>query len=210
MKSDIKHEIKNHLNLIALASQEVEYFSQQIALALDSPKEIFSLNEMVSAIEENSSRILIKIQELHKALRQLNFCSENNVLINEKLRSFGGDENKKTVLLVDDENYVLESYKGFISKQGFRVFTSNDGIGAIELYKQYNPDYVFLDYRLPDLDGAEVFKRIKDFDSQASIYFISGSNEIKSQVMKLGAQGFIEKPVNMNEFIILLKSLKTN
>jgi len=210
MKNDIKHEIKNYLNLIVLASQEVEYLSQQIALGLDSSKEISSLNEMVLSIEENSSRISIKIKELHTALEQLNFCSENKVLINERLKSFSDNKNKKTVLLVDDENYVLESYKGFISKQGFKVFTSNDGINAVKIYKKYKPDYVFLDYRLPDLDGAEVFKRIKDLDNQAKIYFISGSSEIKFQVMKLGAQGFFEKPVDMKEFGILLKTLKNN
>lgn len=105
----------------------------------------------------------------------------------------------RTVLLVDDDDFIREHLARALAISQVKVITAANGSAAIKLYGEHKPDCVFLDIKLPDFDGIEVFKRLQGLDSKVRAYFLSGSMDTMSdsQAKKIGALGFLAKPVDI-------------
>jgi len=118
---------------------------------------------------------------------------------------------KEKILIVDDEESILESLSGALEDEGYRTISARNGIDALEIFGRELPDITFLDIWMPDMDGLEVLRRLKDQDPDGVIIMISGHGTIASAVkaVKSGAFDFIEKPLNMDEILLSLeKSLE--
>lgn len=116
------------------------------------------------------------------------------------------------VLIVDDEMIVRNSLQRIITSYGHETFLAENGEGAIEQLRAHKPDIVFLDYRLPDLDGLEVLKRIKEEREEALVVVFSAYGTFRTVVdaMKLGAFDYLQKPYQNEEVtVILMKANKT-
>lgn len=115
----------------------------------------------------------------------------------------------RKILLVDDADILRESLSAALEKRGSTVFQAATGNAAIQLYKKYRPDCVFLDINLPDLDGLNVFESIKEWDSGAKVYFLTGKDNfhIQKKAAELGAIGYILKPVMLNNLIEIIENL---
>jgi DNA-binding response OmpR family regulator len=112
----------------------------------------------------------------------------------------------KTLLIVDDEIYARDRLAGFVRKQGFNVITASTGDEGIRAYKENKPDFVFLDVMLPDLDGDDVFKYIKEFDPAAVVYFITGRDDlfVSNKTIAQEAKGLLAKPLDLQEIARIL------
>lgn len=121
---------------------------------------------------------------------------------------------KKIILLVDDEDYMRNMLGSILVRKGVKVFTAKNGAEALRLYKKNKPSCVFLDIKLPDINGIEVLQKIKEIDPRAKIYFLSGATEsncsIQNQITELGALGFISKPIDLNKIIEIVNDLLKN
>ncbi len=116
------------------------------------------------------------------------------------------------VLIVDDEMIVRNSLQRIIGNYGHETFLAEDGETAIEQLRDQRPDIVFLDYRLPDLDGLEVLKRIKKEQEEVLVVVFSAYGTFTTVVdaMKLGAFDYLQKPYQNEEIaVILMKAVKT-
>jgi CheY-like chemotaxis protein len=115
----------------------------------------------------------------------------------------------KTVLVVDDEIAVLDYMARLVSRQGFNAVTAATGREALELYRKQRPDCTFLDVALPDMDGMEILRQIREFDPAAVVYLVTGIggdiflNEAKSK----GARGYLPKPVDIAALLEALNAL---
>jgi len=113
---------------------------------------------------------------------------------------------KQTILIVDDEKLLLKSLEKALSKDGYRVLTAANGRGALDCFEKNFPDLILLDVRLPDIDGMQVLKRIKEMDSNSAIIVMTAFSGIKGAVeaIRLGAYDYIAKPFDIEalEFII--------
>lgn len=103
---------------------------------------------------------------------------------------------KKVILLVDDDPAILNAFKQLVGEKYELVFAENAEY-ALHLFKQkkaYN--LIILDYRLPDMDGVALFKKIRKEDRVTPILFISayGSKELLAQMIDVRPHGFIDKP----------------
>ncbi|MDD5069778.1 MAG: response regulator [Candidatus Omnitrophica bacterium] len=118
---------------------------------------------------------------------------------------------QKTVLLVDDEDEVRNILQRAIERRGVKVFSAANGEDGVKLYKEHNPLCVFLDVKLPGIQGPEVLRQIKEFDSQAKVYFITGMSgnlsELKEQEEKLGACGHLSKPILIEDVLKILETI---
>lgn len=121
---------------------------------------------------------------------------------------------KKTILLVDDEEYMRNMLGSILTRKGAKVFTAKNGEETLRLYKKNKPCCVFLDIKLPDINGIEVMQKLKEIDPRAKVYFLSGAtdcnSQIQKQVLELGALGFISKPVDLNRIIEIVNDLLKN
>ena len=96
------------------------------------------------------------------------------------------------ILLVDDEKAILDSLKGSLEDEGYIVLTAPDGIKALEIIKSQPVDSIFLDIWLPEMDGIETLKLIKDYDSSINVVMMTGHGTVKTavQAVNLGAFDF--------------------
>ena len=117
------------------------------------------------------------------------------------------------LLIVDDESYV-EKMQAMFKRRGIEAIWEETGLLGVETYAQIKPDAVLLDYHLPDINGIEVFKKIKEIDPDVKVYFISAepTPEIQDEAERLGAKGFFMKPINLLSVMNILlpnKNLNT-
>lgn len=115
------------------------------------------------------------------------------------------------ILLVDDEPDILEILSYNLKKEGFQVFTAENGKEAIEKAYQISPDLIILDIMMPEMDGVEVCRKLresKDFD-QTIITFLTARNEDFTQIAAFdyGGDDFINKPIKPGVFLSRIKAL---
>ncbi len=107
------------------------------------------------------------------------------------------------ILVVDDYASQREALADALAATGYRVRTAEDGAGAIALVEEQAPDLILLDIRLPDLDGYEVCRRLREGGrlDDIPVIFISGLNEADSLVkgFQVGAVDYVTKPVKLEE-----------
>lgn len=114
-----------------------------------------------------------------------------------------------SVLVVDDEDEVRRNLGRFLVKKGLKVYSSESGRSAVETYEKYKVDFVLLDVMLPDIDGLDVLKIIKEKDPQAKVFFLTGvdGRSFKTEAQKLGAAGHFVKPMSLDEIWEAVKKI---
>lgn len=106
----------------------------------------------------------------------------------------------QTVLVVDDEEDIVQLISYNLKKEGYHVLSAFDGVQAIELARQHQPDAVILDIMMPELNGFEVCRVLRQdpVTSSLPIIFLTAcaleSDEIRG--LELGADDYIQKPVS--------------
>jgi DNA-binding response OmpR family regulator len=114
----------------------------------------------------------------------------------------------KKIMLVDDERELLSLLKEVFIKEGFKeIYEADNGIDAILLAKETNPDIIILDVNLPDIDGYKVCDRIRKF-SMCPIIFLTakGEDEEKIKGLEAGGDDYVTKPFNIKEVVLRVKS----
>ena len=106
---------------------------------------------------------------------------------------------KEKILIVDDEADILEIVGYNLKKEGFDVFTAENGKKAIEVAIEVNPDLIILDVMMPEMDGIEACEKLRKIPelSETVITFLTARGEDYSQVagFDAGADDYITKPI---------------
>lgn len=114
-------------------------------------------------------------------------------------------------MLVDDEPDILEFIGYNLKKEGYRVLTSTNGREAINLAAKERPDLIVLDVMMPDMDGVETCKELRDIPQlkDVVIAFLTARNEDYSQIagLEAGADDYISKPIKPRVFVSRVKAL---
>ena len=105
-----------------------------------------------------------------------------------------------SVLLVDDEEQFLDVLSQRLKTRGLKVDTVTSGEDALKQVEDHNFDAIIVDLAMPGIDGIETLKRIKEKRPDLEIIMLTGHATVKSgiEAMKLGADDFLEKPVDLN------------
>jgi two-component system response regulator HydG len=103
----------------------------------------------------------------------------------------------KRILIIDDENDLRFVLKRFLSKHGYEVLEASSGRKALEILRSNDVDLILCDFKLDDMDGAEVLKAIKEINAAVPVIIITGYSNIKTavEVMRLGAIDYVTKPL---------------
>ncbi|MDR0393814.1 MAG: response regulator [Tannerella sp.] len=161
-----------------------------------------SLNEFVVELPRNTSSPEPVADEI----------PEDNYILEE---SSGGNEkqNPKVVLLVEDHIEMLHFIADRLKKQ-FAVEKATNGIEAIRLLKEKNADIVLTDIMMPEMDGFELCKNIKENPdySHIPVVLITAKNDLQSKIhgLEMGADAYVEKPFSMNHLIMQLTTILNN
>src|SRR5678815_1552160 len=113
---------------------------------------------------------------------------------------------RRRVLAIDDEPAMTEWLKMVIEAEGYEVRTALIGTRGEEIFKQWRPDVVVTDLMLPDLDGVQLLRRLKEIDPSPEVIVISGQGTIARAVEagQAGAFFFLEKPVSQDGLMNIL------
>jgi two-component system, OmpR family, KDP operon response regulator KdpE len=107
------------------------------------------------------------------------------------------------VLLVDDEPAIRRFLRLSFDAEGYQVEEAGDGKAALDMLRTKAPDLLILDLGLPDLDGFEVIRQLRDFGSSIPIVVLSSRTDEKGKVqaLDLGADDYVTKPFGIDELL---------
>ncbi|NLO82767.1 MAG: response regulator [Clostridiales bacterium] len=114
----------------------------------------------------------------------------------------------KKILIVDDAAFMRMMIKDILTKNGFIVAgEAENGIKAVEKYKELRPDLVIMDITMPDMDGIQAVREIKKIDPGAKIVMCSamGQQAMVIESIQAGARDFVVKPFQADRVIEAVK-----
>ncbi len=115
---------------------------------------------------------------------------------------------KPRILVIDDEAAIRDSMRMILDYEGYEVMTAATGEEGIALVEREAPDLVFLDIKMPGMDGLEVLQRLRHLVEVTPIVVISGHATISTAVeaTRLGAFDFIEKPLASERVLVTVRN----
>mgnify|MGYP002701593325 CR=1 FL=1 len=116
--------------------------------------------------------------------------------------------NMANVLLVDDAAFMRMTIRKMIEEDGYTIVgEAGNGVEAVQKYMDIRPDVVMLDITMPEMNGVDALKRIKEFDPNAKVIMCSamGQQVMVAQAIQCGAKDFIVKPFQKDRIIAALK-----
>ena len=111
------------------------------------------------------------------------------------------------ILVIDDEERMCWALERALSYEDYQVVTATRGLQGIELAKETEPSLVILDLKMPDIDGIEVLKEIKNINPSIPVIIITAHGTIDTAIeaMKIGAMDYITKPFKLEELKVHVK-----
>ena len=113
----------------------------------------------------------------------------------------------KTILVIDDEKLIRKSLKVVLEEAGYKVLIAETGVEGLSIINKNGINLVLLDIKLPDLNGIDVLKLIKEMDNEILVMMMTGYGTIESAVlaMKEGAFDYINKPFKTSNVLTLIR-----
>ena len=116
----------------------------------------------------------------------------------------------KNILICDDAAFMRMMIKDILTKNGYNVAgEAENGLKAVEKYNETKPDLVMMDITMPEMDGIQALKKIKDTDPNATVIMCSamGQQAMVIEAIQSGAKDFIVKPFQADRVLEAIKKV---
>lgn len=118
---------------------------------------------------------------------------------------------KEKILIIEDEKDIVKMLDYNLKKEGFRVFSANNGEDGLDMARKGHPDLILLDLMLPEMDGLEVCRAVKNDTNSAHIPIViltaKAQETDKIVGLELGADDYVTKPFSPRELIARIKAV---
>lgn len=113
-----------------------------------------------------------------------------------------------TILVVDDNVDLLETFAMILKRRGFYVETAENGASAVDKFKEQNFDITLMDIVMPEMNGVDALKKIKEMQPEASVILMTAysDEDLIKTARDQGAHKIINKPIKIDQLIELIKS----
>ena len=114
-----------------------------------------------------------------------------------------------TVLLVDDEDAIRQGLAAALDRASFHVIEASDGVEALKMVEAHGPDVIVLDILMPEMDGREVCRRIRQADNWTPVIMLTQIDATGEKISSLeeGADDYLNKPFDSYELIARIRAL---
>lgn len=112
------------------------------------------------------------------------------------------------ILIIEDEKSVSDVVKAYLEKEGYGVYTTENGLDGIEVFRKERIDLVILDLMLPDIDGEEVCKILRKI-SDVYIFMLTAKSTLSDKIegLNIGADEYLTKPLSPRELTARVNAL---
>ena len=121
---------------------------------------------------------------------------------------------ERSILIADDEPDIREFVSYNLTKQGFIVYTANNGLEAIELALKTKPTLIMLDIMMPEMNGFEASRKMREhlILDESRIFFLSAMSEnlARTSGYQIFVDGFLPKPIAMKDLMIKINQIFTD
>lgn len=165
----------------------------------------FNLDEIKAVIRSDDETEMKQIFEKKKAdlLNQRKKINSSLERIENKLKIMEEQHMKQKILIVDDASFMRLMVKDILQKNGYEVLEAADGIEGVNQYKEHKPALTLMDITMPNMNGLEAVKKIKEIDGGAKIVMLSAMAKAGfiAESFVSGAVDFIAKPFQADRLI---------
>lgn len=115
------------------------------------------------------------------------------------------ESNKAKIIVVDDENLIQELMKDILGRHDYHADTARTGKEALELLKEKTYDLMFLDIKLPDIDGDKIYEKVVEIQPALHVIIITGlaDTQIFDKILTLGPVTVLRKPLKVEQVLRL-------
>ena len=119
------------------------------------------------------------------------------------------DDDKKRILVIEDDEEMRSLLKDFIEEEGFQADTIDNGSEAFRILAKESFDLIITDIRMPGLSGLDVLPGIKKLQPEALVLVITafGSGEVCRKALERGATAYLEKPIHLINLRALIQEM---
>lgn len=119
------------------------------------------------------------------------------------------EEKPGKILVIEDEVQIRRLLRTYLERNGYGVMEAGTGAEGLNKTKQSNPDAIFLDLGLPDMDGMKVLKKLREW-SKVPVLIVSARSDVKDKIAALdnGANDYVTKPFNTSELLARLRAVQ--
>ena len=112
------------------------------------------------------------------------------------------------ILVVDDELTPLNTIQAYLEQEGYEIQTAADGRAALQLYHNFDPDLIVLDIMLPEIDGLEVLRQLRQDSDEVYVIMLTAKADETDKVIGLGmgADDYLTKPFSPRELVARIKA----
>lgn len=116
-------------------------------------------------------------------------------------------ESNKNVLIVDDEQPIVKNFSRLLKEEGFNVYVATNGKEALEQTSKHSFDLMLIDFRLPDIDGTDLVKKMGTKAKDATKLMITGFATLETRIkaLEFGIEAFVEKPIAPEDLLSLIR-----
>src|SRR5439155_16921948 len=113
------------------------------------------------------------------------------------------------ILVVDDEGSIVDAVATALRYEGFEVREAGTGRDALGLVGQFEPDLIVLDWMLPDIEGIEVGRRLRERGFKTAILFLTAKDAVESKVdaLRAGGNDYVTKPFSLAEVVARVQAI---
>ncbi len=112
------------------------------------------------------------------------------------------------IFIVDDEPMIIEVLQAYLEREGFIVYSANNGAEGLRKIKEVNPDLIILDLMLPDMTGEEICTHIR-YESNVPIIMLTAKTDEEDRIrgIVIGADDYIVKPFSPREVVVRVQAI---
>ena len=193
--------LKGTLNIFTITNTLAGYYSESAKMFVSCDTKYY---------DEIITKQCPQVREPYKSTMQY---PENQKIHNEQV--LHSEENRKRIILVDDEPDICMVYQIVLEDAGFQCISYTDSVKALKEFKPNYYDLILLDIKMPVLNGFELCTKIREVDKAVYIIFITASEQYYEQFRtqhypELGKINYIQKPIGNQELIQIVNRIVTN
>ncbi|MBI5602819.1 MAG: response regulator [Deltaproteobacteria bacterium] len=218
MKTELADDLV-YLGLLDKAREIYEELGEQAALSyIKYSHRLLSKVYHPDLNPSNGEKALRAQQRLNQISERINQLTDKdlvNVLIEKKLPAWRKEEPEKKdkikILVVEDEFGLHEIFREIFRMEGYDVRIATNGLNGFELYNKFNPDLVFTDIIMPEMDGLELVGKIREIDPRIKVIYMSGFFGMKNVKDRIRAEvenyGYLtlSKPFKLSYMLEVVK-----